>query len=162
MKPSGGKVKSNKTIKKLLSYLVDCKNSMTNKEINLVAQNTQSTVVAQFTPSPKRAEHYQSEDALEKEFVAQLQSQAYEYLQIHEESDLTANLRTQLEKLNKYEFSDAEWKHFFESEIANTTQGIEEKTTTIQEDYIKILKCDDGSEKNIYLLDKTLKNMINH
>lgn len=125
------------------------------QDLNLVAQNTQSTVVAQFSPSPHRAEHYQSEDALEKEFVAQLQTQAYDYLTITKEEDLVANLRTQLEKLNTYQFSNTEWKYFFEKEIANPSQSIEEKTTTIQEDYIKILKCDDGSEKNIYLLDKT-------
>jgi len=124
------------------------------KDIKLVAQNTQSTVVAQFTPSPRKAEHYQSEDALEKEFIAQLQQQAYEYLTITQESDLVANLRRQLEKLNNYTFTDFEWEIFFDREIANPTQSIEEKTTTIQEDYIKILHRDDGTEKNIYLLDK--------
>ncbi len=127
---------------------------MTNKDINLVAQNTQSTVVAKFTPSPRRSESYQSEDALEKEFIAQLQTQAYEYITIHEENDLVVNLRKQLEKLNNYQFTDNEWKHFFEKEIANPNQNIEEKTATIQEDYIKILKCENGTEKNIYLLDK--------
>lgn len=124
------------------------------KKNNLVAQSTQSTVVAQFTPSPRKSEHYQSEDALEKEFIGQLQTQAYEYLAINQESDLIANLRAQLEKLNNYQFTDTEWKHFFEKELANPNQSIEEKTTIIQEDYIKILKCDNGIEKNIYLLDK--------
>jgi len=128
---------------------------MTPKDINLIAQNTQSTVVMTFTPSPRRAEHYQSEDALEKEFIAQLQTQAYEYLQITTEDDLVTNLRIQLEKLNSYQFTNAEWKQFFATEIANPTQSIEEKTTTIQEDYIKILKCDNGVDKNIYLIDKT-------
>jgi type I restriction enzyme R subunit len=128
---------------------------MTNKDLNIIAQSSESTVVAKFTPSPRRAEQYQSEDALEKEFISVLQNQAYEYLKITKEDDLISNLRTGLEKLNKYEFSDNEWKHFFDTEIANTSQGIVEKTTTIQEDYIKILKCDNGTEKNIYLLDKT-------
>ncbi len=127
---------------------------MHNKYINLVVQNIESTVVTEFTPSPRRAEQYQSEDALEKEFIAQLQTQAYEYLTIREESDLVVNLRKQLEKLNNYEFSDNEWKYFFDTEIANASEWIAEKTTTIQEDYIKILKCDDGKDKNIYLLDK--------
>jgi len=122
--------------------------------MSLVAQNSQSTVVAKFTPSPKRAEHYQSEDALEKEFIKQLQNQAYEYLTITNEDDLIVNLRTQLEKLNNYQFSDAEWKDFFAKEIANPNQSIEEKTATIQEDYIKILHQDNGTSKNIYLLDK--------
>ena len=133
---------------------------MTNKDINLIAESNQSTVVAEFIPSKKRAEHYQSEDALEKEFIAQLQKQAYEYLKITNNDDLKDNLRTQLEKLNNYHFSDNEWMYFFEKEISNTAQGIEEKTVTIQEDFIKILVCDDGTEKNIYLLDK--KNIHNN
>jgi len=115
---------------------------MLNKNLNIVAQNTQSTVVAEFTPSKKRAEHYQSEDALEKDFIKQLESQAYEYLKIHNNDDLIKNLRLQLEKLNNYKFSDNEWENFFRSEISNPNQSIEEKTVTIQEDYIKILECD--------------------
>ncbi len=133
---------------------------MTNKNLNIVAQNTQSTVVAEYTPSKKRAEHYQSENALEKDFIKQLKSQAYEYLKITKNDDLVSNLRIQLEKLNNYKFSDTEWKNFFNSEIANPNQSIEEKTRTIQEDYIKILKCDNGVNKNIYLLDK--KNIHNN
>lgn len=134
---------------------------MTKLDINLVAQSTQSTVVTQFTPSPRRAEHYQSEDALEKELIAQLQEQAYEYLKITQESDLVANLRIQLEKLNDYKFSDSEWKHFFETQIANTNQGIQEKTITIQEDHIKNLYHENGEFiRNISLLDK--KNIHNN
>lgn len=134
---------------------------MTNKDtlvppadINFIAETNQSTVITEFTPSGKRAEHYQSEDALEKEFIAQLEKQAYEYLKITNNDDLKDNLKLQLEKLNNYHFSENEWKYFFDKEIANSAQGIEEKTVTIQENYVKILKCDDGTEKNIYLLDK--------
>jgi type I restriction enzyme, R subunit len=131
-----------------------------NKKINLVAQNPKSTVVTEFTPSKKRAEHYQSEAELEKEFIKQLETQAYEYLKITSEEDLKLNLKKQLEKLNEYEFSDKEWKYFFNKEIANPNQSITEKTTTIQEDHIKILKKDDGTIKNIYLIDK--KNIHNN
>ena len=72
---------------------------MTNKKLNLVAQNPKSTVVAEFTPSKKRAESYQSEAELERAFIKQLQTQAYEYLKITQEEDLVLNLRKQLEKL---------------------------------------------------------------
>jgi len=133
---------------------------MTNKDLNIVAQNTQSTVVTEFTPSERKAEHYQSEDALEKEFIKQLQNQAYEYLKITKNDDLVNNLRNWLEKLNNFTFSDNEWNHFFKTEIANPNQSIEDKTTTIQEDYIKVLKRDDWSDKNIYFLDK--KNIHNN
>ncbi len=125
-----------------------------NKNYNLVAQNPKSTVVSEYIPSKKRAENYQSEAELEREFIKQLETQAYEYLKITEEEDLKSNLRKQLEKLNDYEFSEGEWEYFFISEIANPNQNIAEKTTTIQEDYIKNLKRDDGSVKNIYLLKK--------
>lgn len=121
---------------------------------NLVAENSQSTVVAEYTPEKKRAEHYQSEAELERAFIEQLGSQAYEYLPITSEAHLTANLRAQLEKLNSYNFSDKEWERFFSTEIANQNQSIEEKTATIQEDHIKNLVRDDGSSKNIYLLRK--------
>ena len=127
---------------------------MTTKDINLITESNQSTVVATFVSGVHRAEHYQSEDALEREFIAQLQKQAYEYITIRKEEDLAINIRKQLEKLNQYEFSGVEWKHFFDTEIANPNQNIEEKTTTIQEDYVKILGRDDGTTKNIYLLDK--------
>jgi type I restriction enzyme R subunit len=121
---------------------------------NLVAKNPQSTVVAEYTPDKKRASHYESEAELEKAFIEQLSAQAYEYLNITSETDLAQNLRKQLEKLNDFEFTDTEWKHFFESEIANQNQSIEEKTATIQEDFIKNLVRDDGTVKNIYLLRK--------
>ena len=130
------------------------------KDLNLISKNSQSTVVAEYTPSKKRAEYYQSEAELEKEFIVNLQKQGYEYLKIHEEKELIENLRKQLEKLNNYKFSDNEWKTFFTTEIANKNQGIEEKTQTIQEDYIKILKKEDGTTKNIYLIDK--KNIHNN
>jgi len=125
-----------------------------NNKYNLVAENPESTVVAEYTPAYRTEKSYQSEAELEKAFIEQLQAQAYEYLPIKTEEDLKTNLRRQLEKLNNLTFTDAEWEHFFKTEIANPNHSIEDKTTTIQEDYIKILKRDDGSIKNIYLLDK--------
>lgn len=125
-----------------------------NNKYNLVAENPQSTVVSEYTPDKKRASHYQSEAELERAFVKQLGEQAYEYLGITAEADLVLNLRKQLEKLNDFEFTDTEWDHFFAGEIANPNQSIAEKTATIQEDYIKNLKRDDGTVKNVYLLRK--------
>ncbi len=127
---------------------------MPNNRYNLVVENSHSTVVAEYTPDKKRAEHYQSEAELERAFIGQLKSQAYEYLPITSEEDLVKNLRTQLEKLNDFTFTDDEWKRFFENEIANPNQNIAEKTATIQEDYIKNITLENGTVKNIYLLDK--------
>lgn len=128
--------------------------NMPKNKYNIVAENPQSTVVAEYTPDKKRASHYQTEAELEKAFITQLQSQAYEYLTITTEADLVGNLRSQLEKLNGFAFTDTEWERFFAGEIANPNQSIAEKTATIQEDYIKNLMRDDGTVKNVYLLRK--------
>jgi len=130
----------------------------TNHSYNLVAENPHSTVVAEYvaeySTQKNRAEFYQSEAQLEKAFIKQLESQAYDYLPITDEDSLKKNLRTQLEKLNNFTFSEREWEQFFVSELANPNQSIAEKTTTIQEDYIKNLTLENGTVKNIYLLDK--------
>ncbi|NTU46718.1 type I restriction endonuclease subunit R [Candidatus Roizmanbacteria bacterium] len=122
----------------------------------LVAQNPESTVVAEYISMADRVREpsYQSEAELEQAFISQLTSQAYEYITIHSEADLITNLRTQLEILNEFTFSDQEWERFFISELANPNQSIVEKTATIQEDSIKNLVRDDGTVKNIYLLKK--------
>jgi len=134
---------------------------MPNKnKYNLVAESTQSTVVSEYVPDKKRVAHYQSEAELEKAFIKQLETQAYEYLKITSEDELVINLRRQLEKLNNFTFSDTEWKKFFVSVIANPNQSIEEKTTTIQEDYQKICDLDGGRWKTISLIDK--KNIHNN
>jgi len=120
-----------------------------------IAVSAQSTVVAEFTPEAVGSSAYQSEAELEAEFIKILQSQAYEYLPIKDERDLIANLRVQLEALNGITFSDEEWKRFFRERIAGERDGIKEKTVRIQDDYIQLLKRDDGTTKNITLLDKS-------
>lgn len=122
---------------------------------NLVAESANSTVVGEFIPIKTRATTYQSEAELERAFIELLKSQAYDYLPIKSETDLIKNLRTQLEKLNGYHFSDSEWGHFFFEKLANPNEGVAEKTVKIQEDYVQLLNCDNGETRNIYLLDKT-------
>lgn len=121
-----------------------------------IALSNESTVVAEFQPDALgvREAAYQSEAELEKSFIKQLQMQAYEYLPITSEAELVANLRRQLEKLNKITLSDAEWERFFSTCIAGANDGILEKTARIQEDHVQVLKRDDGTTKNIYLIDK--------
>ncbi len=121
---------------------------------NVVMELNDATVVTEYEPIKKKSDDYQSEQALENEFIKMLTEQGYDYLDIHSSDTLTQNLRTQLESLNDYKFSDSEWKTFFCGKIANTNEGIAEKTRKIQEDYIQVLNKDDGTTKNIYLLDK--------
>jgi type I restriction enzyme, R subunit len=124
-------------------------------QYTLVAENPESTVVTEYHSPYRREANYQTEADLEKAFISQLQTQAYEYLTIHTEQELIANLRVQLEILNNTQFSDTEWLQFFKSKIANQNNGIVEKTSIIQDDHIQLLTRDDGTVKNIYLIDKT-------
>ena len=119
-----------------------------------IAVSSESTVVAEYIPDAKESSAYQSEAALERELIRLLESQAYEYFPITSEAQLVSNLRTQLEVLNHVTFSDTEWLEFFANKIAGKNDGIVEKTVRIQEDHVQLLKRDDGSTKNITLLDK--------
>ena len=127
---------------------------------NIIAESNENTVVTEYKTSLQRSSTFQSEAELEKELIRMLSSQGYSYLQIHDEKDLIANLKKQLEDLNSYHFSDSEWKSFFSTSIANSNEHIVEKTQKVQEDYIQVLKKDDGSSKNIKLIDK--KNIYNN
>ena len=124
------------------------------KKYNVVMEMSNSTVVTEYKPIKKRSDSYQSEAALEKEFIKMLQEQGYDYLQIHDSDALINNLRKQLELLNDYNFTDSEWERFFNDNICNNNDGIIEKTRKIQEDNIQVLKKDDGTSKNITLIDK--------
>ncbi|MDY6418713.1 MAG: type I restriction endonuclease subunit R, partial [Bacteroidales bacterium] len=124
-------------------------------EYKNIAEFENATVAVSYTPISKSGSGYQSEAQMEARLIEQLQAQGYEYLQVHTEPELVANLRRQLELLNDVAFTDAEWKRFFDTELARPNAGIMEKTKMLQEGDTAI-SClmDDGSRKNIRLLDK--------
>ena len=124
-------------------------------DYKIILKDEKSTVVSHYTPILKTETKYQSEAELESKFIKDLQELGYEYLQIHNEDDLIANLRAQLEILNDYKFSDSEWEQFFREVFANKNENETTKTEKIQKDFIQILKRDDGSTKNIKLIEKT-------
>lgn len=127
---------------------------------NIIAATTESTVVSEYIPEPRKSDAYQSEAALEKEFIRLLQDQGYEYIQVRSEAELIQNLRCQLEALNRMTFTEEEWKRFFKNNLAGANEGIVEKTRKIQSDHVQPLQRDDGTSKNVYLLDK--KNIHNN
>lgn len=120
-----------------------------------IVMSDHSTVVAEYAPADSRCEDYQSEAALEREFIRILESQAYEYLPIHRERDLVVNLRRQLEDLNGFTFSENEWSSFYSTCIASANDSIEDKTVRLQEDEVQLLRRDDGTTKNVKLIDKS-------
>ena len=133
---------------------------MSSVDYNMLISTLESTVVTEYIKEDMPVYTYQSEADLEREFIKNLQNQGYEYLIIHNEKELIANLKDKLEKLNNIIFSEKEWERFFKEKIANKNDSIVEKTRTIQEDYIKSFTRDDGSLVNISLINK--KNIHNN
>lgn len=103
---------------------------------NIVAATNENTVVTEYEPVKTRSDSYQSEAALEREFIRLLTEQGYEYLSIHNKKELVANLRSKLEAINGIRFSDDEWSRFFTEKLANPNEHIVEKTRKLQEDFV--------------------------
>jgi len=124
------------------------------KHYEPIALSDQNTVVAESPTVCEKDTSYQSEHELEKAFIKQLHAQAYEHLPITTEAELLANLRRQLEKLNDIKFTNTEWNSFFSNSISRAYDSIVKKTARIQKDHVQKLDRDDGTFKNIYLIDK--------
>ncbi len=123
-------------------------------EHKLVIDSSERAVMAKYERSPRRSDAYQTEAQLEASFVELLQEQGYEYVPVKNREGLLANLRRQLEALNALVFTDAEWERLLKTEIAKPNEGIEEKTTKIQEDPVRPFTRDDGSLVNVKLIDR--------
>ena len=124
--------------------------------MKLISENPQSTVVSKFEHKPSKRQAFQSEAQLEDALIEQLRTQGYEYLDIHTEDELIANLRSQIERLNHITFTDNEWRGFFKTHIANPAAGIEGKTRLLQEGRTAqvVFPFDDNVFRNISLLNK--------
>lgn len=99
---------------------------------------------------------YQTEAALEREFIEDLISQGYEYVPSLVTPDaLLCNARNQLQALNNIVFTDSEWGRFLEEYLDKKSDSLAEKTKKIHDNYIYDFVFDDGHIQNIYLVDKT-------
>ena len=129
-------------------------------DYKIIVEQEHQTVMAHYEVEAKLAEGYQSEAALEKSLVKQLQSQGYEYAHIKDEAGLLQNLRRQLELLNDVVLSDNEWNRLLPM-ISNEQMSILDKTEMIQgKGYVLNLTLDNGTTKNIRLVDK--QNVYNN
>lgn len=122
--------------------------------LKTIAETEESTVVAAYEPVRDRSEAYQSEAALEREFLRLLEGQGYERVKIHHEEELVRNLRTQLEALNGYRFGEADWARFFKEVIARENDGVLGKTRRLQHENLFAFRLHDGTIRNFMLLDK--------
>lgn len=121
---------------------------------SLLLQGPECTVCAEAPEEDRTSDAYQTEAELEKELLAQLTGQGYTRIYPKSEADLMANLRAQLEKLNGFSFTDADWERFLREVIANKTEGIREKTRRIQRDPVIDFTLEDGTLRNVMLLDR--------
>ncbi len=120
---------------------------------NILYETECDTVVAMYEDKRTSNKSYQSERELETELIENLIKLGYEYINIKNEKELTANLKTQLEKLNNYKFEQDEWEIFLKKEILK--DSILEKAKIIHNDEGKLTTKNNAHiEKNINLIDR--------
>jgi type I restriction enzyme R subunit len=124
-------------------------------EYKPIAESNNFIILERYTREWTVAESYQSEGDLERELIADLQNQGYEYRpDLNSQQTLLDNVRKQLQTLNNVTFSDGEWLRFEETYLDKPSETIVDKTRKIHDDYIHDFVFDDGRIQNIYLLDK--------
>ncbi len=123
-------------------------------EYKAIAESNNFIVLDKYTKALQLKESYQSEYALEAEFLIDLQNQGYDYLpELTTADKMLANVRVQMQALNQMQFSDSEWQRFVESYLDKPSDNSTDKTRKIHDDYIHDFVFDDGHIQNIYLLD---------
>lgn len=128
--------------------------SNTYRKTDTIAELSEGIILSQYADKLRFREGYQTESELEQQLLLDLEAQGYTRVSLHTSSELYANLKVQLEKLNNVVFSDDEWQRFLNEYLDVANEGVIEKTNKIQEDYIKDFIFDTGHIKNIYLIDK--------
>lgn len=110
---------------------------------------------AKFSETNEPSVAYQTESALEREFIQDLVNQGYENpADVTSMQSMLANARLQLQALNNMAFTDGEWKRFLEEYLDKPSDNLVEKTRKIHDNYIYDFVFDDGHIQNIYLVDK--------
>jgi type I restriction enzyme R subunit len=125
------------------------------QQTKTIVQSNNFIILDKYTKIEQNGSSYQTEADLENELIQDLKNQGYEYLSdLNTPEKLLANVRVQIEELNKVKFSDNEWNRFVEEYLDKQNDNIIDKTRKIHDDYIYDFVFDDGHIKNIYLLDK--------
>ena len=125
---------------------------------NTIAESNHFIILDKYTKLSEvneAAVSYQTERALEREFIRDLENQGYEYLpEVVNQEGLLANVRVQLQQLNDMVFTDEEWTRFVAEYLDKANDSMVDKTRKIHDDYIYDFVFDDGHIQNIYLVDK--------
>src|SRR5690625_3397426 len=121
-----------------------------------IAESRDFIILDKYTRIEQPSGGYQSEHELEQELIKDLQSQGYEYRpEITTHEALIGNVREQIERLNNYQFSKDEWERFQLEYLNRPSDRATECSHKIHNGgAVHDFRLDDGSLKNIYLLDK--------
>lgn len=132
-----------------------------NYSQSTIAEMSGGIILANFErPIVVNEMSYQTEAELENSFIDDLVRQGYERLSITTMEELYANLKFQMERLNGVIFSPSEWQRFLLEYLDAPNDTLVEKTRKIQENHIYDFTFDDGTVKNIKIIDK--KNINNN
>jgi type I restriction enzyme, R subunit len=120
-----------------------------------IAETNSYIILDNYNKLEETAAVYQTETDLENEFIHDLARQGYEYLpNLNTHEKLLANVREQLQKLNKIQFTDDEWRRFILEYLDKPNESMIDKSRKIHHDHIYDFVFDDGHIQNIKLLDK--------
>ncbi|MCT7570720.1 type I restriction endonuclease subunit R [Aliarcobacter butzleri] len=125
------------------------------QQLKPIAESNNFIVLDKYVKIDQEGSSYQSEADLENELIKDLSNQGYEFLSdLNSPDKMLVNIKKQLQELNKIEFSNGEWNRFCEEYLDKPSDNIVDKTRKIHDDYIYDFTFDNGTIKNIYLLDK--------
>lgn len=127
-------------------------------QYNTIAETNNYIVLDKYTKCPLAHDAlvgYQTEAALEREFIHDLVCQGYENpTNISSAGQMLANARVLIQDLNDVTFTDSEWSRYVDEYLDKPGDNLVEKTRKIHDDYIYDFVFDDGHIQNIYLVDK--------
>ena len=96
----------------------------------VIAETNEGILLAEYQPEYRTDREFQSEADLERQLLTDLVNGLnYERLDIHTPTELLANAKVQIEKLNKVTFTDAEWQRFIVEYLDCPNEGLVEKNT---------------------------------
>ncbi|MBY3622519.1 type I restriction endonuclease subunit R [Acinetobacter sp. CUI P1] len=120
-----------------------------------IAESNNYIVLDKYSKIAEQGVGYQTESNLEQELIRDLVNQGYEHLpHLTTPEQMLANVRVQIQDLNKTQFSNAEWLRFCQQYLDKPSDNHIDKTRKIHDNHIYDFVFDDGHIQNIYLVDK--------
>ncbi len=120
-----------------------------------IVESKNFIILDEYSKIEQTEDGYQTEAELERELIADLINQGYEYItDLNSTEKMLNNIRVQLQKLNDVEFLDSEWKRFVTLYLNKPSDNMTDRTRKLHDNHVYDFVFDDGHIKNIHLLDK--------